>query len=394
MQHAIDSHQAGPRRMGPIVGAVSILCAGALAVGADERVLVEDGKARYVMVLPERPVMLHCQKHGAVAHFFCGFNPRLQRRQWPAGQRIVTALLYPFLWMQSKILWDPARSPEPEALLRQYCEHVYGPAADPMVAYYELLIRRWESTWASASGLTKADFMYGVKFPPSVSDRLKALLAEAESLTEPKTRPYQMVRYVARGMAPSFFKELDTYAKADPQKTPRYFCTVTDRPPVVDGRLDEPAWANQLHFELRRRAWGEPSDRATRIRLLRDETSLYVAAELDLPEGSTGFDAEAQSATPFSAYLSRNYYTSEQMATVLCQIGLSAEGLKGMTLRARTGDGQALASAGELTPDAALKIPLANLPVGEHGIALELRRADGRAAAGSDAAEAYTQARL
>ena len=94
--------------------------------------------------------------------------------------------------------------------------------------------------------------------------------------------------------------------------------------------------------------------------------------------------AEAQSETapnPFSAYLSRSYYTSEQTATVLCQIGLSADGLKGMTLRAGTGDGQALAAAGELTPDTALKIPLADLPVGEHRIALELRRADGSAAA-------------
>ena len=91
--------------------------------------------------------------------------------------------------------------------------------------------------------------------------------------------------------------------------------------------------------------------------------------------------AEAQCAPPFSAYLDRNYYTWEQTATVRSQIGLSVNGLKGMTLRAVTEDGQALAAAGELTPDTTLEILLADLPVGGHRIALELRRADGSAAA-------------
>ena len=160
-----------------------------------------------------------------------------------------------------------------------------------MFEYYRFLIERWESSWAGASDLTETDFMYEVKFPPIVCERLKALLAQAESETEEGTAAYKWTRFVARGLSPSFFRELDTHAAAQPQKTQRTICTVTDQSPTVDGRLDEPVWASQTQFGLRRRAWGEPSDRETRIRLLRDATFLYVAAELDAADGQTDFSA-------------------------------------------------------------------------------------------------------
>ena len=51
-----------------------------------------------------RRMMQHFQKHGVAGHHICGFNPRLRRAHWPASQRLVTASLYPFLRMQSRIL--------------------------------------------------------------------------------------------------------------------------------------------------------------------------------------------------------------------------------------------------------------------------------------------------
>lgn len=48
-----------PKRIGPIVCAAVVVCAGALAAGAADRALVEGGKARYVTVLPDREVTLH-----------------------------------------------------------------------------------------------------------------------------------------------------------------------------------------------------------------------------------------------------------------------------------------------------------------------------------------------
>ena len=90
------------------------------------------------------------------------------------------------------------------------------------------------------------------------------------------------------------FAQHTTYAQtpaADlPQNLPAplsYSCHFTKRPPIIDGKLDDPAW--------RQAAWtsdfvdiegtAKPSPRfRTRVKTLWDEQYLYIAAQLEEPE--------------------------------------------------------------------------------------------------------------
>ncbi len=78
----------------------------------------------------------------------------------------------------------------------------------------------------------------------------------------------------------------------------------------------------------------------------------------------------------FSGYLDRDYYTTEPDAGAVCRVGLPAEGLAGLRLRARTADGRVLAEAGAQAA-LTLPIPLADLDPGAHALALELCKPDG-----------------
>ncbi|MBN2513974.1 MAG: carbohydrate-binding family 9-like protein [Sedimentisphaerales bacterium] len=66
-----------------------------------------------------------------------------------------------------------------------------------------------------------------------------------------------------------------------------YICMQTDRPLVIDGRLDEPAWAKALWSEPFADIRGYLSTRVpmytTRMKLLWDDKYLYIAAQLDEP---------------------------------------------------------------------------------------------------------------
>lgn len=64
---------------------------------------------------------------------------------------------------------------------------------------------------------------------------------------------------------------------APAREIPEYAVPFTSRPPVVDGRIDDPAWAAAPVVELRDNLSGEPGKPRTTARLRWDERFLYVA---------------------------------------------------------------------------------------------------------------------
>jgi hypothetical protein len=78
-----------------------------------------------------------------------------------------------------------------------------------------------------------------------------------------------------------------------------------------------------------------------------------------------------------TAYLDRNYYTTEAEAAALCRIGMPADALKTMSIEARAADGRVLARLAAVRPDSRIAIPLADLPPGAHALDLLLREKDG-----------------
>src|SRR5262249_62346657 len=70
-----------------------------------------------------------------------------------------------------------------------------------------------------------------------------------------------------------------------PPATPRALAPIihaarTQRPPAIDGRLDDPAWADAppfTAFELNQPTEGGPGSERTELRVLFDDDRLYVA---------------------------------------------------------------------------------------------------------------------
>jgi hypothetical protein len=78
-----------------------------------------------------------------------------------------------------------------------------------------------------------------------------------------------------------------------------------------------------------------------------------------------------------SAYLDRNYYTTEPQAVAVCRIGLPPEAAAGFSLEARGPDGTVLAKLAPVARDSRLAIPLGSLPIGPTRLECILRGADG-----------------
>lgn len=78
-----------------------------------------------------------------------------------------------------------------------------------------------------------------------------------------------------------------------------------------------------------------------------------------------------------TAFLDRNYYTSEDVACVVCRVGLPPETLKGLRLESRAADGTVLGALPVLRADSKISIPLKGLPLGVSPIDVTLCSREG-----------------
>jgi hypothetical protein len=89
----------------------------------------------------------------------------------------------PKYWLMAQLLWD--NSADIGALLDEYCRDLFGRAAKPMRAYWDVCARIWPD--AKQRGVPVSPWvgpvLRGLALFPHV-DRMKALLSEAETLAE------------------------------------------------------------------------------------------------------------------------------------------------------------------------------------------------------------------
>ena len=84
-----------------------------------------------------------------------------------------------------RLLWNP--DADVDALLTDYCQQFFGPAAEPMQKFYELLIDRWENVeWSQhiREGYASPKLIYGQTYPPEVIEQLQAYLDKARQAVE------------------------------------------------------------------------------------------------------------------------------------------------------------------------------------------------------------------
>ncbi len=79
----------------------------------------------------------------------------------------------------------------------------------------------------------------------------------------------------------------------------------------------------------------------------------------------------------FKAYMDKNYYTTEDVAYLICETGLPEKGLAGSMLQVAGKDGRVWGESPAAQSLTQVPVPLNNVPVGRHGLTVTHRQADG-----------------
>lgn len=202
-----------------------------------------------------------------------------------AGNNRSYALDHLDLYFWIRTMWSP--DVDVRAALDEYYTLVYGPAAAPMKAFYDLLIERWENVpWGlpgpagnGAAGALPMDKLYQDSYSPEVRAKLKDLLAEARRLAPAGSLYARRLDYVLPAYEP-FFTEGEAMDRLNRGGAVAYAVAGT---PKVDGRLDDTCWKHE-GFRLGEAANGDPAPVDSRVWFASDDRGLYVAARLSEPE--------------------------------------------------------------------------------------------------------------
>jgi hypothetical protein len=164
------------------------------------------------------------------------------------------------LYVTGKCLWDA--NLDLEALLADYVTRFYGPAAEPMDAF-------WKRAEALHNARPEADPV--VKYPCADLDALLELLERAFALTaadSPESRRVELVRADVRTLR-------DTLGAPLVRELPTLSSPLAAEPVQVDGDLGDPAWQNSLPqgFVLKS---GEAAPYRSLLVSTHDTTHLYL----------------------------------------------------------------------------------------------------------------------
>ena len=208
-------------------------------------------------------------------YFINGGNPHLRR----LGPRGIWAGIqsFPMAWLQSQLIWDPNR--DPDVLLEQYCQDMFGQASNTMLEFYQLISARWEGFYKGELDMDELAFIHNVRYPPPVLEQFRELLDRAAEETEVDTMPHRRIIFFRDKIYSHFLDESLRYHDWS-NRVASYECLKASASPVINGVLDDASWDNIPTISLVRRQWGEPSDRTTEVKMLHDGEHLYISAKL------------------------------------------------------------------------------------------------------------------
>jgi hypothetical protein len=152
-----------------------------------------------------------------------------ERNHWPRQH------LSLYVWL--KALWNPDFNAG--AAVEGFVSRMYGPAAGPMRELIGMQIRGWEeSRWPNAAFSPKT--IYEISYPRADVVRMESLLAQAYALAKNDPLVSNRLDYAA-GPLREFFKQSEEQATGSGLKTLSLLQAAED--PVLDGKLDDKAWA-------------------------------------------------------------------------------------------------------------------------------------------------------
>ena len=193
------------------------------------------------------------------------------------------------LYLYQALLWNP--DIDPDAVLDEYCSLIYGPAAKEMLAYYKLLIKRWEDTkWSTipniqlygAETLVRAlpkSLYWDETYPTAVRKKLQELLRSAWRKTKLDSIYYERMQFMNEATA-AFFKSGENFDNEVKMQTKSN--KVANSKIKIDGNLQE--WAGIKPIILKESMTGKDAKLKTEFFIANDEDNLYIAGKVYEPD--------------------------------------------------------------------------------------------------------------
>ena len=149
------------------------------------------------------------------------------------GGEVPRLSLMHYIWM--RCMWNP--EVDVDAVYDRFAERMFGAAARPMRRLISLQESGWSRRW-NAGGISDGN-IYGISYPPWVVREMKSLLASAERLARGDAESFRRVRRYASIFA-GFFDEAAKVHAGSPN--PVFEMALADKPPVIDGLLNDACW--------------------------------------------------------------------------------------------------------------------------------------------------------
>ena len=145
-------------------------------------------------------------------------------------ERIV---LSAYVWMMC--LWNPEF--DLEAVYDGFAKRMFGMGATPMREIIRIQEEGWLRPWGSSQ--VSAKNIYEISYPRKDVVRMQELFSEAKRLTNGDALSSRRIAWYESGFA-DFFRESEAIAGGVALEDTRIQKVAAD--PIVDGRLDDPAW--------------------------------------------------------------------------------------------------------------------------------------------------------
>lgn len=193
----------------------------------------------------------------------------IEAESWRARSDDARKMHYPGmthlnLYITARLLWDADL--DVDALLEDYYARFYGPAREPMKAFWTLAERLWREK--SAEGAPQLFEVYS----EARIDELLSHLGRAAELCDPDSPERRRVELLVSELSPVKDRVRNVRVIGQIRAGVPYVGV----PPVIDGVVDDEAWqrATQIDFVG---LTGEPADPATDGWLAWDDGHLYLA---------------------------------------------------------------------------------------------------------------------
>ncbi len=198
-----------------------------------------------------------------------------------------------YTWFQ--LLWNPDLNVD--AVSDEYCNLMFGPAAETMKKYWLIITNRWEKTkWQELpdfrnamdriSGLIPQSAYFKETYPAKVRDQLEILLKQALKSTPEKSIYRKRMEWMLAGTK-KFFVQGKFFDNGNAIKT-----TATKLTPTIDGSLNE--WEDIQLLQLVDNTTGATDKLQTDVKVAYDKANLYISGDVRAPGGKFNTSGKKQ----------------------------------------------------------------------------------------------------